>query len=151
MNDKVHEMKRLSHYFLFTLLLFFLIIPSGCEREESWESFDCATCYQDKPEMGPLQITVTINGQNSSVPLVVFRGDIEDNNVERIDTAYNTDFTIDVPVEKYYSVKAEYRDGNNTIFAVDGDKLKLKTNSTDCDEQCYYFRGGYIDVRLMKK
>lgn len=120
-----------------------------CERKEpSGGSFDCSTCYQDEPVMGPLTIYVTINAENHKVPLVIYRGDIESNVIEYIDTVSYEEYWIDVPVDAYYSVKAEYKDGDEIIYAVDGDKLKLKLNVKDCDQECYYFDGGYLDVRL---
>jgi hypothetical protein len=147
-NELIQEVKP-KRKGIFVFVLFILLIMTQCERNEfSWEPFDCSTCYQDKPDWGPLQVYVTINDQNPSVPLVIYRGDIEDNDIEYIDTAHSSSYTVEVPVDKYYSVTAEYKDGSRIIFAVDGDKLKLDKNTTDCDEECYYFRGGYIDVRL---
>ena len=139
---------KLVNKWAFGVLIFFLVFLAGCERNEPLESFDCATCYQDKPDWGPLQIMVTINNDNPYVPLVIYRGDIESNDIEYMDIAYSSEYTVDVPPDKYYSVTAEYKDGSKTIFAVDGDKLKMKKNIKDCDKECYYFKGGYIDVRL---
>ena len=135
---------------LFLLTLQILILNSGCERLESVDigEFDCSECYQDKPEWGRLTVTLTINDQNPFVPLVIYRGDFENNDIEYVDTSYSADYWVEVPADKYYSVTAKYKDGNKTIFAVDGDKLKLKHTSDKCDEPCYYFKGGYIDVRL---
>lgn len=132
------------------ILIFIMIHLTQCERDEpvDFSSFDCSLCYQDKPDYGPLEILVTINSENQAVPIVVYRGDIENNDVEYVDTAYNSDFVVDVPVDKYYSVTAQYKDGTNTIYSVDGDKLKLNFNTKDCDEDCYHYKGGYIDVRL---
>jgi hypothetical protein len=129
------------------IVLHILIFIAGC-GDQSIESFDCSTCYQDKPEWGPLQIIVTINSENTIVYLTIFRGDFEDDDIEYKDSTAFSDYTVDVPVDKYYSVKAEYKVGDKTIYAVDGDKLKVKKNSTSCDQECYYFKGGYIDVRL---
>jgi hypothetical protein len=133
-----------------TFLIFIMILLTQCERDEPFDlsSFDCSLCYQDKPEYGPLEILVTINSENHAVPIVVYRGDIENNEIEYIDTAYYWDYVVDVPVDEYYSVTAEYKDGSNTIYSVDVDKLKLQFNTKDCDEDCYYYKGGYIDVRL---
>jgi hypothetical protein len=132
------------------LLIFFMVFLTRCERDEplNWGPIDCSTCYQDKPDFGPLQIYVSINKENPFVPLIIYRGDIESNVIEYIDTAYSSDWLIDVPVDEYYSVVAEYKEGPNTIFAVDGDKFQLEKNSSDCDAECYYFKGGYIDVQL---
>jgi len=140
--------KRIIILFLLTLQL--LIFNSGCERQEPVDlsEIDCSECYQDKPEWGPLNITVTINSQNPYVPLKVYIGNFEEGNLDWTDTAYSSDFRVDVKPDQYYSVTAEYKDGDKTIFAVDGDKLKIKHTSDKCDEPCYYFKGGYIDVRL---
>lgn len=130
-----------------TLILLVLV---SCERQEPFDlsEIDCSECYQDKPEWGPLNITVTINSQNPYVPLKVYIGNFEEGNLDWTDTAYSNDFWVDVKPDQYYSVTAEYKDGDKTIFAVDGDKLKVKHTSDKCDEPCYYFQGGYIDVRL---
>ncbi len=136
------------------LAIFALCFAIGisCERNEpvNWGTFDCATCYQDKPDSGPLQIKVTINDENSFVPLVIYRGNFESNDIEYVDTAFNSDYSVDVPVDKYYSVTAKYKNNGRIIFAVDGDNLKTAKNTQDCDQDCYYFKGGYIDVRLRK-
>lgn len=131
-------------------LIFIGILLTQCERDVpvDFSSFDCSLCYQDKPEYGPLEILLTINSENQAVPIVVYRGDIENNEIEYIDTAYYWDYVVDVPVNEYYSVTAQYKDGANTIYSVDGDELKLKLNTKDCDQDCYYYKGGYIDVRL---
>ena len=135
---------------LFLLTLQLLIFNSGCERQEpvNVSEIECSECYQDKPEWGPLNITVTINSQNPYVPLKVYIGNFEEGNLDWIDTAYSSDFWVDVKPDQYYSVIAEYKDGDKTIFAVDGDEHKLKYTPDKCDEPCYYYKGGYIDVRL---
>jgi hypothetical protein len=149
------NMENISSYKLkvkWFILIVILVNLTQCERNEplDFSSFDCSACYQDKPDWGPVEIKLTINDQNPSVPIVIYRGDIENNDIEYVDTAHNSDYTVDVPVDKYYSVTAEYKDGGRTIYAVDGDKFKLEQNTKDCDEDCYYFKGGYFDVRLNK-
>ncbi len=147
----IQTLKKFGNPFVVGLFVM-LIALSGCERKEPLNSgtFDCSTCYQNKPDYGPLQIKVTINAQNPSVPLVVYAGNIEDNDTIYIDTTYSSDYSVDVPVDRYYSVMAEYKDNNKIILAVDGDKLKTDKNTKDCDQECYYYKGGYIDVRLRK-
>jgi len=134
-------------FFLMTILLMVIV---SCERQEpvNLSNIDCSECYQDKPEWGPLNIKVTINDQNPFVPLKVYIGNFEEGNLDWTDTAYSKDFWVDVKPDQYYSVTAEYKDGDKIIFAVDGDKLKLQHTSDKCDEPCYYYSGGYIDVRL---
>ena len=142
-------------YMKYTVLYFLLIIPPliisiGCERDVPTKlgTIDCIDCFQDRPEWGPLNVTLTINNENPFVPLVIYIGNIEDNNIEWIDTSYSADYWVDVPVNKYYSITAEYKSGDKTIFAVDGDDFKLKYTENNCDFPCYYYYGGYYDVQL---
>ncbi|MCB0804487.1 MAG: hypothetical protein KDC05_01740 [Bacteroidales bacterium] len=130
----------------FTVLLFFVV---SCERDVPVNAgIDCENCYRAKPEYVSLNAVFTINSENPFVPLTVYVGDVENGEVDWIDTAYQEDYWLDVLPDRYYSVKAKYKDGNNTIFVIDGDKVKLKYTETSCDAACYYKTGGYVDVRL---
>ncbi|OQX81036.1 MAG: hypothetical protein B6D61_01185 [Bacteroidetes bacterium 4484_249] len=135
---------------IIVIILIFLLVNTSCERHEPSDlnTFDCSTCYQDRPEMGRLTVALSINSENPFVPLVIYRGNFENNDIEYIDTSWSEDYWVEVPVDKYYSVTAKYKDGNKTVIAVDGDKLELEYTSEDCDLPCYYYKGGYIDVRL---
>jgi hypothetical protein len=138
--------KKFVYLFLFLLIVTFI----SCERNKqfSLDKFDCSDCYQEKPDSADLTVKVTINNENPRVPLVIYKGKIEDQVIDYIDTAINSDYYLWVKVDEYYSVEAKYKSGNKTIIAVDGDKIKTKKNSTECDETCYRIKGGYINVRL---
>jgi len=141
---KIHK----KHFYIFLFLLIVILI--SCERNTkfSLEKFDCSECYQIKPDSADLSVKVTINSENPWVPLVIYKGKIEDHNIDFIDTAICEDYYLWVKVDEYYSVEAKYKSGNKTIIAVDGDKIKAKKNSNECDEACYWIKGGYVNVRL---
>ncbi|MBN2176019.1 MAG: hypothetical protein JW731_17950 [Bacteroidales bacterium] len=130
--------------------LIFMLLLNQCERKEPVDlgEFNCDECFQEKPEWGSLIVYVTLNDENPKVPLVVYIGNIEDGNIDWYDTADTREYYVPVRPDKYYSVRAEYRQGSKTIYAVDGDKFKLKYNNDGCDEPCYYFKGGYYDLQL---
>lgn len=132
------------------LIIQLLLISSACERDvpPKLRTVDCIDCFQDRPEWGPLNVKLTINNENKFIPLVIYIGNIEDNNIEWIDTSYSADYWVEVPVNNYYSISAEYKSGDKTIFAVDGDDFKLKYTESNCDQPCYYFYGGYYDNQL---
>jgi hypothetical protein len=132
-------------------LLFVLILNTGCEREQpsGLGVIDCSQCYQVKPEWVRLNVLLTINSENPFVPLSIYVGNVEDNTLDWQDTSYSKDYWVDVKPDRYYSVKAEYKKGTKTIFAIDGDKVKLDLLTADCDQDCYYQRGGNVDVRLL--
>ncbi len=132
------------------VLLTGIFIFLSCERDVPYGAtdIDCNDCYTTRPEWGPLNVVMTINEENPFVPLTVYRGDFEDNNIEYVDTSYWTEYWVDVPVDKEYSIVAKYKRGDEIIKVVDASKLKVKYTSTDCQNPCYYFTGGYMDVRL---
>jgi len=131
------------------LISIILIVSSACERIEEGDGIvQCSECYQENPATGPFNAVVTINSENPYVPLVIYRGNVEDNNVEYVDTTWESNYWVEVPVGAYYSIAAEYKVGDKIIFAIDNDKLETKLSEKDCDEPCYYFKGGYVDVRL---
>ncbi len=141
--------KQKNQFYIFLLLL--IIILFSCERDTKFslfDKFDCSECYQIKPDSADLTVKITINNENPRVPLVIYKGKIEDQVIDYIDTAINSDYYLWVKVDEYYSVEAKYKSGNKTIIAVDGDKIKAKKNSSECDETCYWIKGGYINVRL---
>jgi hypothetical protein len=128
------------------LYITLIIIFFQCDKIDF--QVDCSECYQIEPDWGELYVRVTINDENEYVPLVIYRGNFENDDIEYIDTAYEKDYYLDVPLNKFYSVIAEYISGQDTICAVDGDKIRTKKNYDDCDEECYIVKGGVIDVRL---
>lgn len=132
------------------LAILLLILVISCERlkDVPVDGFDCSTCYQNQPTWVQLNIVTTINGENPYVPLTIYIGNIEDGNIDWVDTTYNESYWVDVKPDRYYSVKAEYKDGTNKVFAIDGDDVKLKQNTNNCEVPCYYQSGGYMDVRL---
>ncbi len=139
-------MKTVTKYFIGIILIY--TIGISCERKYEFNLFDCEDCYQEKPEYGPLKLYFTIDDNNAFVPYTIYKGNFEDCIEEYTDTAFYPEEEIDVPVNQYYSVEAIYNNGDRVIHVVDGDKLKLKKETEQCDKDCYYYKGGEIDVRL---
>ncbi|MCK3682483.1 hypothetical protein [Maribellus sp. YY47] len=129
-------------------LILFLLLAVSCERKIELFEFNCDDCYREKPETGPLIIYFSFNHENDFVLYTIYQGNFEEGIVEYADTAFYKEEQIEVPVDEYYSVEAKYVSGADTIYVVDGDKFNLKREKNECDEKCYYFKGGIIDVRL---
>lgn len=145
-------MKFTNKYRLLLNLLIILSVFSAisCERDvpSKLSAIDCLDCLDYKPDSGKLIVTLTINDENPFVPLVIYKGNIEDNIIEYPDTSYYADYWVRVPVNDYYSIIAEYKSGEKTIFVVDGDDFKIKYTTSDCEYPCYYYYGGYYDIQL---
>lgn len=128
----------------------------SCGDEYMLDDVDCSECYVPKPEFGSVNVNITINAENNRVPVKIFKGKYEEKYLKdfssavHIDTISQSSFVVDLKVNEYYSVVAEYtKDGKKTLV-VDGDKLKIYKISDNCDEVCWIFKGGEVDVTLKK-
>lgn len=139
--------KKIKHYGI--LLMTFLLIISSCEKPTpvNCDDYDFADCYLEEPDWDFIYVDVTINDQNPFVPIIVYRGNFENYDIEWSDTAYSSQYSVDVPLNKYYSVTAQYTVGNKTILAVDGSEVK-KVKTTVCGEKCWYIKGERFDLEL---
>jgi len=132
-----------------TILIFlFIILIFSCEQNPFVFDVNCDECYFEKPDSADLIVDITINEENPFVPLIFYKGKVEEGNIEWIDTAYSETLYLYSPVNQYYSIKAFYKSGEQTIISVDGDKLKTTQVSDVCDYDCWVIRGGILDVRL---
>lgn len=149
----------ISYRHINRIILVFSIVMLGllsCGDEYILDDVDCSECYVPKPDFGPVTVKLSINAENSRIPVKIFKGKYEEkylndfSSAVHIDTISQSSFEVDLKVNEYYSVAAEYiKDGKKTIV-VDGDKLKIYKVSDNCDEVCWIFRGGEIDATLKK-
>lgn len=126
----------------------------SCGDEYFLDDVDCAECYVPKPSTGPVKTDITINSENTRIPVKIFKGKYEEsylkdfNSAVFVDTISKTSFEVELPVNEYYSVAAEYLKNGKKVIVVAGDKLKQYQVSDNCDEVCWIFRGGKIDATL---
>nr|MDA3822644.1 hypothetical protein [Bacteroidales bacterium] len=135
------------------ILLIILILSvkfSGCEQEDLDFYIDCDYCMEEIPLYDTLWVSLTINEENPYVPLKFYLGDYDNGTEDWIDTAYSGEFWLVSEVDVKYSVKATYKRGDETIVAIDSDKIKAVNGEEECYAPCYYVRAGTLDVRLAK-
>ncbi len=122
----------------------------GCETEDWTFEVNCNDCYSIAPDSAKLIVHLTINATYDSVPLTFYRGAYEEGVIDWQDTATSDEFLLFSEMEREYTVKATYSSGNNTIFAIDGDKMQLRDADEECGSPCYIVKGGIFDVRLIE-
>lgn len=132
---------------IFPILLLSILLISGCWTDDDMDCETSFSCVTIPPEFGDLTIKVTIDAENPVVPVTIFLGNFEDG-----DTIYHEDLTsesrtFEVWVDEKYSATAIYQQGGNTIRAIDGDRVVLKSEE-DCYETCYTVNDGNINLRL---
>jgi len=127
---------------LFTLFCL-LTILLACDDE----------CYIDdcepRPEFGIFKIKVNYNNQNSFVPITIYRGQYEDQEIFLRDTLYGQEVVeYDLPVDQYYSATATYQKNNNVITALDGGRISVSKDRNDCSGYCYTVNDAGVNLKL---
>jgi hypothetical protein len=130
----------------FALLALVALSVAACNNNDP----DCIdyvpNCNLVEPTEGTLRIHITRDAQNTRIPIAVYNGYIEDNVLYFRDTISTAEVSYAVPFGRY-SASAGYQRGGDQITAIDGDKVRLKSNN-DCDYTCYTTVDGDIDLRL---
>ena len=129
-------------------MVFISLTFAGSCNEYLGHSVDCSECSYDKPDSADLVVNLTINQEHPEVPIVLYRGNVEEGHVDWIDTARESTYYLYSAVGQYYSVTAEYRVGDRTIMAIDGDEMKAKHVSDECEFECWIVTGGNLKAEL---
>lgn len=134
--------------FIKALLVFVLIILAAACNEYMGLTVDCDDCWGFKPDSADLLIYLTVNQDHPEVPIVIYRGNFEDGEVDFLDTARSSTYTLYSAIDQYYSVTAEYKVDGKTIIAVDGDVMKAKDASSSCEFECWIITDGEFSLEL---
>jgi hypothetical protein len=124
--------------------LFFL----ACEKRHYLGGSPCEYCYQTQPDTGDLIINLTIDKRNSEVEISVYKGKLDQNNLDTVFYGLDDTVYIGMKVDQYYTVTARYKTSDGkTVIAVDGAELTTTRDYISCDQVCYWAEEFY-DVRL---
>ena len=129
------------------IVLVLLTLAGSCD-EFLGLTVDCDDCWGFKPDSADLLIYLTIDQDHPEVPIVIYRGNFEDGEVDFVDTARTSTYTLYSAVDQYYSVTAEYKVDGKTIIAVDGDVMKAKDASSSCEFECWIITDGKFSLQL---
>ena len=129
------------------IVLVLLTLAGSCD-EYLGLTVDCDDCWGFKPDSADLLIYLTIDQDHPEVPIVIYRGNFEDGEVDFVDTARASTYTLYSAVDQYYSVTAEYMVDGKTIIAVDGDVMKAKDASSSCEFECWIITDGKFSLQL---
>ncbi len=140
-------MRFIHKYFMHLLISGLILGAISCEGINNI-IVDCDECEDYELDSANLIIYVTTNAENPVVPIVLYRGDVEEGNVDFVDTAYESTHKIYSAMDQFYSVTAEYKVGGKTVIAVDGDKMKIRNEDEACGSPCWIVSGGYFKVEL---
>jgi len=148
MISKTNKHKEKLIGFLLTGLLLF---AASC-KDATKDTVDCSTynysdCKTQEPYSANFHVKLTINSENTLVPITIYKGKLEENVIILRDTIAETTYDTLLPVNNYYTVTAKYKVGSTTVTAVDGDNVSNSHTKT-CDSTCWSVTTGSAKVKL---
>lgn len=139
-------MNRMTFTFIAVIALF---TAASCGKTTgNGECDQSITCYTQKPDSLFVKLQLSKNENDSPVEVTFFEGDIDDGDTIEKFTTISTEESYLIPINEDYSATARYQEGENTIIAVDGDRLSAESFE-NCDETCYDWEHTMVlDLRL---
>lgn len=132
------------------LLVFTSIAFMACDKDKPYidcDDPDYSNCLTEEPFYWYLDLELTFNDENSKIPVTVYYGKPENNVVAFYDTISSSKAEYVMPVNVFYSAKAEYRKGQKIIHAFDGGYMKKKSYNV-CDSVCWVVNDLVLDLKL---
>ena len=144
---------RTKHFVTIIFAIAVCLIALSCGDEYPWASqSDCNNCISPKPSMSTIIIELTNPQQR--VPIHVYKGkynpkmEFSDASLIYRDTATITPYNVEVPVNDFYSVVAEYTKDGKKYKVIDGSELRVYSIKSTCNEDCWIIKGGTMDCQL---
>ncbi len=128
--------------FIFYICIASIVLFSNCE---------CFRSCDPGPFFGDLELKLTVNSENTEVPIEIYEGEYDKGILIIQDTVASNElengkFVYNLEAGFYYAAAAIYKDGAKTLIAIDGDELSIETD--DCD--CSYPSNRTLNLRLAK-
>lgn len=121
---------------LLIILTIIISFSTQCRKRYATDCEPSSFCNQLPIDSGKIHIDISYTDGGAGVPVVLYKGNIEDQNILWADTVYTNRITFYLPNKTRYAAEAYYQVGAQLFIALDGKKLKQKTTN-DCGATCY--------------
>ena len=137
---------RANGFLKYSLIASLSLLLTACELDNL--NLSCENCWDIKPTEGILAIDLSPVYQEKGIPITVYKGKLETGSVFLQDTIDKDYLDVWVPIDNFYTVVAEYQVDSITIRAVDGDKVSVYLDESNCSVACWRARDGKADCKL---
>lgn len=121
-----------------------LIICFSCEGKVWF--VNCTDCQENEPGESNVKIKLTENG--TTVEIKIFEGKLEDNILYSQYYANGSEFTVPAGLNQIYTFTATYNIGSKTYIAVNSAMPRVKYETSQCEDPCYFIYDNVVDLRL---
>lgn len=128
------------------LLLAAFIFSFACEDKGLF--IDCAECLTSEPVKTDLDIKLELPEYNSQALITVYEGNIEDSIVYTSYKIAATQSSVQVTLNKKYTVTEAYNKDGNYYIAIDSATPRVRYEKSQCDDPCYFIYDKEINLRL---
>lgn len=134
----------------FVVLLTTSILASSCNGSDNVDCDPGLNCEQFEPTEGLLNLNLSANNENPTVPIAVYYGNADDSSLYFRDTIFSGELTsYAVPISQRYSIVAKYFLQGRRVYLVDGGKVRLKTE-TNCGYTCYKVKDLDLNLKVAR-
>lgn len=125
-----------------------LTVLASCSGFTNDECDPTADCYPYPLDSGYVEVELSYPGSGPGIPVILYEGYVEDQQIVWADTVYTDELLFWVPTRSRYAVEAYYSYGGQTVVALDGKKLN-EESFENCDETCYEVSTINLDVKKL--
>lgn len=126
-----------------------VLLLSSCGKYSS--TADCqpsSSCNPNPLDSGYIYIDISYPGSGPGIPVILYEGYVEDQQILWADTVYTDELVFWLPTKTRYAAEAYYSYGGQTIVALDGKKLKEESYD-DCGTRCYEESSITLDIKKL--
>ena len=123
-----------------------LVICFSCEEQGLFVK--CPDCTAEEPLKTNLEIKFDRGFNGGATSIKVYEGNLEDSVLYRSFNASGTKTTIQVTINKKYTVTATYYITGGYYISVDSATPRVRYDKEQCDEPCYFVYDRVVDLRL---
>jgi hypothetical protein len=137
-------MKRIIIEIIFSV---FLILMS-CDEKILFVK--CGDCSDTEPVEVSLIVKLNnfVGGIQVMPQVRIYEGNIEDSILLGTYLVMDPEWRHDVAVNKKYTLSATYNIGNATYVAIDSTTPRVRYETQQCDNPCYYVYGRSLNLRI---
>jgi hypothetical protein len=129
------------------LIFVFVTFCFSCEKQ-ALIIVDCNECFEKEPST--TNITIQLDrGIFNPTEVKVYEGYLEDNILYNTSTTSNTGISVQVHLNKMYTITASYKQSNGDVYiVVDSVYPRVKYDENQCDNPCYFVYDNKVNMRV---
>lgn len=135
----------MKNTFRILILLTFAFFFS-CEEQGLFVK--CSDCTTSEPEKTNLEVKLDFAQYGFETIINVYEGNLEDSVIFRSFNTSSSYTTINVTLNKKYTVTATYYIPDDYYVVIDSSTPKVKYEKTQCDDPCFFVYDKVVDLRL---